>query len=158
VTPEFYTGCLHAAYPYPSFSSQSFVTLQYETYNYLQSIAASYAMLCRYIIVRKLTLSQAFRYTPSVFTPLMYVLSTLVSLLILHLRLNAADRNPSQLVVGQASISLWNLRLTEGGCVPSDTADNDHPLRAKGQPGGDGRWAAGSSESSSCSVVISGYQ
>lgn len=83
---------------------------------------------------------------------------SLVSLLNLHLRLNATDRNPSQLVVGQASISLWNLRLTEGGCVPSDTADNDHPLRAKGQPGGDGRWAAGSSESSSCSVVISGYQ
>lgn len=63
MTPEFYTGCLHAAYPYPTSSSQSFVTLQYETYNYLQSIAASYAMLCRYIIVRKLTLSQAFRYT-----------------------------------------------------------------------------------------------
>lgn len=78
-----------------------------------------------------------------------YVLIHFVSLLniVSHLRLNAADRNPSQLIAGQASISLRSLRLTEGGCVPSDTADYDHPVRAQGQPGGDGRWGAVSESS-----------
>lgn len=56
-------------------------------------------------------------------------------------------------MAGQTRISLWSLRLTEGGCVPSDTSDNDHPVRAQGQPGGDGRWGAVNRP-----VMMSGYQ